>query len=279
MITKTKRNDIEQPLFENPVAQMFEDVDNENGKQVDPADEKYDALSKQLADLQMRLSESEKANMALMTTPSQWRSQTNEAPVEIKPESVALPDPALDPDGFDRAQGERQRIRYENQKRRDDFENRQKNNVQEKIDDLWFEFGERYPAMASDKERIDFVSTQVAKQAHKRGMDVERYMFLTRDKFIEDVAAKYEEVFGAPEEDDNESNEVPSRSRRAEARPRNRSRSNNRNRQEDEYVGRTAGVFGGAESGGRPTRGREEEDTGPSMIDDIQALQRKTGFF
>lgn len=282
MITRVpkKKENEEQQMFETPTAEIFRDVDNEEGKN-EIVDDKYDTLAKQLADLQTRLSESEKANMALLVQP-QWRSQTTETYTEVKPETVALPDPALDPDGYDRATGERNRIRWENQQRKADFDNRQRQSVQEKVDNLWEAFGDKYPDMVKDKERVEFVSTQVAKDAQRRGIDVERYMFLTQDKFLDDVARKFVSVFGEPEgEDDRDDFEDNQSGRRTPASSTSRRRASNRRREEDDdMVSRTGGIFGGNESGGRPSRGRDaDEEQGPSMIDDIQALQRKTGFF
>ncbi len=135
--------------------------------------------------------------------------------------------------------------------------------------------------MAEDKEKIDFVSTQVAKAAQRKGLDVERYMFLTQDKFLDDVAKKYIDVFGDPTESDDETEDYDDtpRRRRAAAPARARRQSVRRNREEEDD-NRTGGIFGGNESGGRPSRSRDsDEESGPSMIDDIQNLQRKTGFF
>ncbi len=279
MITKIKRDKEEQSSFEIPTAQIFEDVDNENGSHQEQ-DDRYDTLAKQLADLQTRLSEAEKANMALLTQP-QWKSQVTDTFVETKPESVALPDPALDPDGYDRAIGQRNQIRADNDRRRNEAAATKQREVSEKVEDLWTTFAERYPDMAEDKEKIDFVSTQVAKAAQRKGLDVERYMFLTQDKFLDDVAKKFIDVFGDPVENDDETEDYDDtpRRRRAAAPARPRRQPNRRNREEEDD-NRTGGIFGGNESGGRPSRSRDiDEETGPSMIDDIQNLQRKTGFF
>lgn len=279
MITRRrKENNLDTPesMFEPPVAEVFADHDGEGNA---PQEDRYDTLAKQLADLQTRLSESEKTNMALLSTP-QWRSQvTDQAPQDVKPESVALPDPALDPDGYDAALARRNQIRDENARRRQEFDNQRQSSLKEKVDDLWNAFTDQYPDMSEDKEKIDFVASQVAKEAQRRGVDVERYMFVTRDKYLSDVADKYVKVFGDPadNEGDDDFEDTP-RSRRASTSSAPRTRSNRRDRSEDDNVGRTGGIFGGAESGGRPSRGRDEE-SGPSMIDDIQALQRKTGFF
>jgi hypothetical protein len=281
MITRKRRdeNSDQEITFDQPIAEVFEDRD-EPAEQKSQSDDRYDQLAKQLADLQNRLVESERANMALLSNPN-WQSQSNEQVVDLDPNKVELPDPALDPNGYDKALAERNRIRADNDRRREAADNRKKQDINEKVEDLWDAFAEKYPDMADDKERIDFVSTQIARQAAKRGVNVERYMFLTRDKFLDDVAAKYIDVFGDPsgEGEDDKFEDAP-RSNRALSRSNSGRRSNNRNRQEDEYVGRTGGIFGGNESGGRPSRGRDaDEESGPSMIDDIYAIQRKSGFF
>lgn len=279
MITRKKKTDefaTPDNMFGPPVAEVFEDNDhNEDG---DGGGDKNDALAKQLADLQNQMAELQRANMALLATPQSFNNADTFTPAD--PNKITLPDPALDPDGFDKAVAERNQVRYDNTRRKEETERRRNADVEEKVEDLWNSFGEKYPDMAEDKDKIDFVSTKLAKQAAKRGIDVQRYMFVTRDKFLDDVADEYVKVFGEPESNDEENFEPAPRSRRAAADPSPRRRSNNRNRSEDEHVGRTAGVFGGTESGGRPSRGRDaDEDNGPSMIDDIQALQRKTGFF
>lgn len=275
MITR-KRKD-EQINFEQPTAEIFED--NDVRPQEKEQDDRYDRLAQQLADMQTRLGEAEKANMALLSTPPNY-SQVNDQFVEQDINKIELPDPALDPKGFSDASIRRGEVAAENRRRRDEFNNRKQNEIAEKVDSLWADFGDKYPDMADDKDRIDFISTAIAKDALKRGVNVERYMFLTRDKFIDDVAAKYISVFGDPSDGDADFEEDRSNNRRAEARPAPRRRTNNRDRSEDEYVGRTGGIFGGTESGSRPSRTRnDDEDNGPSMLDDIQALQRKTGFF
>lgn len=279
MITRKKKaDDFATPdnMFEPPVAEVFEDDDNK-GKASDQ-DDRYDNLAKQIAELQAQNAEFQRANMALLATPQSFNNSDTFTPAD--PNKISLPDPALDPDGYDKALADRQQIRADNARRKDETDRRRASEVEEKVEDLWQSFGDKYPDMADDKDKIDFVSTNLAKRAAKRGVDVQRYMFVTRDKFLDDVAAEYVKVFGEPEGNDEEDFEDRSNTRRSEARAAPRRRASSRDRSSDEHVGRTAGVFGGTESGGRPSRGRDADDeSGPSMIDDIQALQRKTGFF
>jgi hypothetical protein len=54
--------------------------------------------------------------------------------------------------------------------------------------------------------------------------------------------------------------------------PKRRTRSD-----DNEDEGRTAGIFGGNESGGAPARGKSEAKS--DMITDLVQMQRRSGFF
>lgn len=278
-ITRTRKEN-DEPFFQTPTAQIFEDIDHErDGKKPEDQDDKYDKLASQIADLAKQNEELRNSQMAMLTTPS--RSQVQEVFVPQDPNKIELPDPALDPNGYDNAVARRNEIRSSNQQRQQEINQRRLADQTEKVENLWDAFSDKYPDMSEDKEKVDFVATQVSKAAQRRGLDVERYMFgPMQDKYLADVAKKYVEVFGEPEgEDDFE--DTTSR-RRASSRTDTRSSSRRRNREEDDNVGRTGGVFGGNESGGRPSsRSRDDDEDARqnSMIDDLQALQRKTGFF
>lgn len=287
MITRKRRNDDnsndDSNIFENPVAQVFEDVDHEDRTNPDN-DDRYEKLAKQIADLQSSNAEMQRANMALLSNPN-WNSTSENGGnsnnyTEIDINKIELPDPALDPDGFSHANLRRIEAQEQNRRNRENADARRREEIKEKVDGLWQDFTERFPEMADDQERIDFVSTAVVKQAMKRGINVDRYMFLTRDKFLEDVAQKYTEVFGEPSDDTDDDYEDTPRSRRASANSSTRARPRNRERAENEPMGRTGGIFGGTESGGRPSRSRSDDfENGPDLIDDLQAMQKKSGFF
>lgn len=273
---KSRNEQSDDQIFETPIAQIFNDVDNEDHPE-EKQDDKYDALAKQMADLQSRLSEAERTNMALLQSPNQWKSQVDQV-VEVKPESIPLPDPALDPEGFDRASGQRTELRLANAERRRQAELNQRQETSEKVNELWSDFAEAYPDISENKKRVDFVATSVVQAAQKRGIDVQRYMFVNRDRFMSDVVKEYENIFGkADASDDDYQDDPPARRSSSRAAPRNQSRRRDRAEEDDN---RTGGIFGGNESGNRTSSNRSREDeTGGSMIDDIQAIQKKTGFF
>lgn len=281
MITKKPRKqEVDEQMFETPVAQMFDDVDNEEGKVVEQ-DDRYEVLAKQIAELQRANEEIQRANMALLQNPS-WGSQTEFQPQLEDPNKIELPDPAIDPAGYSEANLRRLRVQNENDRRLREADDRKKKTVEEKAEALQEAFAAKYPELALDQEKLDFVSVKVAQDAQKRGVDVQRYMFLTTDKFLDDVAKRYVKVFGEPEpleDDDYDIEEDRSNNLRREASASRRRNSRRRSRQEDDdVVSRTSGIFGGNESGGRPGRSRDD-DRGPDMIDDLHAIQRKTGFF
>lgn len=280
-ISRTPRNETQadEPMFADPIAQVFEDVDNEfNGKGAsEQKDDKYEALAKQLSDLQTQMAETQRANMALMQQPQSWGQSQVTEPQYTDPNTIPLPDPAVDYEGYERALTQRIELRQANVQKKTEFAAQRDRKQNDQVEDLYAGFTEKYPDYAEDRERLDFISLKLAKQAQKRGVDVSRYMFVTQDKFMSDVVTEYNKIFGEPETDDDNDDQD---TRRASSRPAPRSRARNRNRQEEGDVGRTGGVFGGSESGGRPSRSRNNDDeNGPSMIDDLQAIQRRTGFY
>ena len=286
-ISKTPKN-TETSIFEAPTAQLFEDVDNEDNAAVDEQAERLAALEKQLEDLRNQLSATERANMALLSTsPSLNEPQ---APQLINIDTIKLPDPALQPDEYATAVQRRTEAQFENNRRKQEFEQSQQAQIKEKADRLWDAFTEKYPGIAEDKARIEFVAARVASAAKARGIDVQRYMFGTQDKYIADVAAEYEKIFGPVERDDvgDDTNDYDWQEDEdyvdEEPRPRQRRQAQrqapaprSRRRQRAARADRTGGIFGGYESGHRPSRVAEED--GPDMIDDLHNLQRKTGFF
>lgn len=271
-ISKTHR---QEPTFSNPTAQVFEDVDGEDKKQVN--DDRVAELEKALRELQERQAE-ERSDIQL-SQPTNWQSQvTDKGYTEVNPNTITLPDPALDPDGYANAVQRRAELSVENRERKAAAERRFENDLDTKTADLWDDFGAAYPDISDDRERVDFVATKVVKAAVKKGLDINRYMFGSgRNRFMKDVAKEYTNIFGEPEIDNDEDYEDNPRSRRRQAGSSSRNRNANRSRSSDDE-GRSAGIFGGDESGGRANR-REVEDTTSTMLEDLQKEQRKSGFF
>lgn len=275
----TDNQEHDEPVFGAPTAQVFDDVDNEDGRQkTENEADRFEKMAQQIADIQRDLKEQNQNNMALLS-PAPWKDQVEQI-TEVRPESIALPDPALDPNGFEAATAERLRIRMQNEQNRKDRETRKAQDFKSKVDQLWSDFNNDYPELSGDEEKLSFAAGAVATAAKKRGVDVERYMFVTRDKYLSDVAKKYRATFGENEVDEDIEEDVAPRRRTAAANPsRNNPRRRNRSEDDDE-ASRTGGIFGGNESGGRAARNRDNDEAGAgSMIDDIHAMQKKSGFW
>lgn len=257
-----------------PMAQVFEDVDNEDKtNEVDEVAE----LKAQLAELQSKVNERD-ADIPYLQAPS-YQSQTVQSPVDVDPNTVQLPDPVQYPDEYAAAVEKRIEIRHQNKSRREDFDAKNKNDLQSKLGELWADFGEAYPEMVENKDRIDYIAQKLAVDAAKRGLDPQKYMFGTRNRFMKDVAKLYVSTFGDPAVDEEDDDDLPPpRSRKAHSTPRRRAANRNREEEDD---GRSSGIFGGNESGSRPSRrgvDADEHNT-PSMLDDIHTMQKKSGFF
>jgi len=90
-------------------------------------------------------------------------------------------------------------------------------------------------------------------------------MFGSQEMFFEDVKTEYEKQFG-PVSQGEEAEE-------AAQKPRKKALAAD---VEDDDEGRTAGTFGGQESGGRPAAGKLKPG---DMIKDLSDLQRKSGYY
>lgn len=141
---------------------------------------------------------------------------------------------------------------------------------------LWEGFKEKYPQWAEHEEIVDLVSGRVAREAKERGVDIQRYMIQHSDLFYADVAAALQKQYGAlvEDEEDGENEALPEHltvGRTAKtAAPDN-----------DLDDGRTAGIFGGTESGGAPARrgAAPAEPRGDEMARDLMAVQSKMNLY
>lgn len=260
------------------ITPMEFEPDPEPEPREDP-NEKIKSLEQQLAELHQKLEDRESDR--LLTNFAQPIQQEQFVPEKLLP----LPDINTDPEGWAKATNENAIITARNTVRQQQFEAGKSNDLDAKAQELFDTFAEQYPEYAEmGTERVEFAATQVAKRAKARGLDVMRYMFTTRDRYLRDVQKEMAKTFGEPEEfnDDIDDDFEPAPRRRGrparnDTRTQSRRRRNNDSSQ-DYDDGRTGGIFGGADSGGRPSGGNDEADRG-SMIDDFQIMQRKTGFW
>lgn len=209
-----------------------------------------ETLQAQVAALQAQLDQRQTDMMAMLSTP------TSAAAVPPKVEALntdGLPDPTADPDGYAKEMMARTMKVIESQRNYDQWVAEQQSDAQTRNAALWQDFQSNYPDYAGDFDKVEIAATRVAKRAAARKIDVEKYMYGQSDRFMKDVVKEMETFFGKPAKADPD--DTPD---------------------DDEPEIRTAGMFGGNESGGKPAKGAEGPDADP--FKDVRDFQMRTGF-
>lgn len=225
-----------------------------------PATSEHDSLKRELEELRAQNARFQEDLARVTAAPA-----VVVAPTPPKPMSYdGLPDPMTDGTAFAQALSQRIRDDIEANRRFAEQGQNQTADRERKIETLWDDFENAYPELAKDREGLEFVTMQVAKKAKNRGADLDRYMFVTQEKFMSDVVKAYDRVFG---ESDDDSEPEPAPRRRAA-----------RQRDTDEPT-RTS-VFGGLEGGGRPSgTPRDPPASESSMVKELQDMQLSSGFY
>lgn len=146
---------------------------------------------------------------------------------------------------------------------------------QQQADRLWNDFSTQYPDWAEYGDIVQVVAKQVVEREQAKGIDGQTYILGNTPTFFRDVEAELKKRYGRLIEDaEAEGEEEPEGHEHHAIAPRRGAPVDN-----DLDDGRTAGVFGGQESGGKPSRGRQAPAAGADMISDLQAMQMKTGYY
>lgn len=211
------------------------------------------ALLQKIGALEEKFTQAQRDNETLRQQQSAMLSQPIISTRVEGPQLLELPDPVADPKAY--AEALRKNIRaeldFERQQERAQFQ--EQNTMQQRTNGLWNDFSTKHSDYAKDPERVKIAATQVAEAARARGVDVNKYMFLTPDQFMNDVKAKMDSFgWGKQAEggdDDDDDDEI-----------------------------RTAGISGGLESGGRPSSVSKQDQQAGSIYDGIKEWQAKTGF-
>jgi hypothetical protein len=245
---KQKPADDEQTIFEqlnNVYADAPEQEQEQEQQDTGTDDQQVDqkALLAQIATLNSQI-DALRAPLPVVQEPS-----APSAPGAMSLEN--LPDPMQDPEGYARELQTRMDKHYQDQRNYEQFQTQQTQKAANRTSELWQTFAIDYEPYSADKTKAEFAAQQVARAAQAKGIDVEKYMFQHTDRFLSEVAKVYDKTFGKPgaEEEDE---------------------------QDDRPANRTAGIFGGAETGGRPSKGVQPQD---DMIKDLHKLQQKMGLY
>lgn len=218
-------------------------------------------LMKQIEEMNRRVDAAERANMALTTAaPSVTTTQQ-----EPKLNMDGLPDPLDKPKEYGEALAKRVADFNAETQRFYREQERQRQAAAPDFDGLWREFSTTNEAYLEDQEGLEFIVNKVKKDAERKGLDLNRYMFQNSDRFFRDITTAYDKRFGKPGEDE-ENLEDTRTTRRKAAEPEG-----------EEEANRTGGIFGGIDgsSGGRKPASAPAGD----LIKDLQDIQRKSGYF
>ena len=247
---REESEDIPSVLEHFNIEETEEPTKPEPKKEVD-----IDALVTRLDRLENDNRTLQQSNLALMSTPV---APIPAPTIPVLQTPSDLPDPVTEPELYASAIERRveEKITARNaeaseaKKREDDANSR--------VSALWDQFAAdgKYDDYAEFPDRVSFAAEKVATRAGRKGLDLNRYMYVTTDQFFIDVASEMDKIFPkvAPvaktsDEDDKD----------------------------DDDAERTGGIFGGLETGSKLSDDKKDEKG--DMITDLIALQRKSEFF
>lgn len=186
-----------------------------------------------------------------------------------------LPDPVTDPQGYAREIANRGASVIASQRAHDAWV--QENTVRQSkaLDTIWHDFSEKYPEYASHEKLVQAAVGNLVSSAQTRRLDVNKMIFGDTENFFADVKKEMEDmagganIFTTGDEDEGDENDGGA-SNAAGA-------SGDALEAGDEDLGRTAGVFGGQDSGGRPNPSAKK-DVDMDMFAEIRKFQQKEGW-
>lgn len=212
-------------------------------------------LSADYAELRKE-NEAYRANQAALLSGA---SYTKPEFLNAEPDLKDLPDPGEDSAKYGVELAKRFQTALGNKQHNDNLQMEQYRDAQTQRELLWQDFQTAYGDYAKDPQKIGIASEQVARIAKARKMDVDKYMFGAGQKqFMADVVTMHDKLFGKPVAPETEEDDEG----------------------DDNEDNRTMGIFGGQESGGKPTAGKDtrtaKEPGGFTQA--IREWQIKNGF-
>ncbi len=239
---------------EEKVTGYFEHFNPEGAKPAAKAEPVIDsgALNEQIKALTAQVDTLQSANYSLMTQPA--ASAVAPAAPDPAPMSLDdLPDAVTEPEAYTKALTERIVSMTSKESATSAAAVATAANEKAQMSGLWDDFEDRYAEKGyDDEEKVGYAAYRVAGKARKRGMDVNKYAYQTRDKFFSDVTAEYDKTFGKPGEEPATTKETAPK---------------------DDEADRAAFMFGG-EAGAKVTPTKPEKGDMFSDLAEIQAKMR-----
>lgn len=227
---------------------------------------RLDALETQNRDLR-----EQNQRLALPTAPAGNTNVTNAIdPATLRVSFDGLPDPLTDRTAYEQQLQTRINAVMDARDHALRTESETRANQSNQSDMLWNRFTSLHPEWTEHQEVVGAVAAKVVRDMQARGLNAQQYMTAYPDMYLADVHKELNSKYARLVADDEGEEEEPTQNL---GRPHHGSSLSG-----DDDDGRTGGIFGGLESGGKPSAGAKDPKAG-DMIKDLQDVQRKTGFF
>jgi hypothetical protein len=225
------------------------------------------ALQEQISMLRDLTNRTGRGAAALMST-----AATDPAPKVITEMNLEnLPDPVTDPQGYGREIAKRGQEMIASQRNYDAWAQRQVANQSTALNSVWERFTKEHGEFAAHEKLVTAAAANVIGAAKARNIDANKYVLGDTENFFEDVMAEMKEMAGedafkvkdeTDEMDDGTGGEGIAVGGLDE---------------DDEEADRSAGVFGGNDSGSRPNPDKQK-DAPADMFSEIRKFQQKDGW-
>lgn len=265
-------------MFQSGAPEWHEDEADQNKSKADQNKSDgaggYDVAMKSLQDQIAMLRDMQTRNSR---TSSALMSQTggDVAPKVITEMNLeGLPDPVTDPQGYAREIAKRGQEMIASQRNYDAWAANKQKQSADAYQTVWNKFTKDHPEYATHDKLVQAAATSVIADARSRNLDPNKIILGDTDNFFEDVMKEMRDMAGGDtifkvETDEGDGDED------ASGTGGEGGTSGNLDADEDE-PDRTAGVFGGQDSGGRPNPSAKPLDT--DMFKDIREFQQKNGW-
>lgn len=234
------------------------------------------ALQKQIADLNKQVDRLTSSQLSLLSS-GLGAAVTPAGGTPTQPDLPTvnldgLPDQLTDPEGYQKGLNDRLTATIQDTVKvvtaNEQAKVSRDKSYDTRVEGLWSDFTEAHPELADHTDLVEFAAGAVAKKAQAKGLNVEQYMFTTRDQFFSDIVSEVDKRFGAviAQGDGEKDDDTPAVNGAKPAK-------------KDEGTDtRTAGVFGGEMSPGSTLKDNKGEKPG-DFIKDLMDVQRASGFF
>lgn len=250
--------DVQLPWFDQSPESGADDGEKraEGEGKVDP---KLADLEKQVAVLTEKLTSAENDRLALMAKPSGGGEQDNGyKPLPTTLQTDDLPDPTVEPEKYVTELNKRVATVATNAATNVASQNKQANDEQSLYTQVWNEFGSKHAKYAENADLAEYAAGRVLRAAKANGYDVAKYITVAKDRFFEEVVDTMNHLNPGLKGDDPDGGDKPDK--------------------KAEEDNRTAGIFGGEASGGKPDDTEQGFRDNNDMFADVREFQEKFGF-